>query len=63
MHLKKLRGGTQIGSYSWPEDGSVCEVPDQLGQELLALGGYEKAAVPAPKAAPAKAATSAPAAK
>lgn len=54
MWLKKLQGGTQIGPYSWPEDGSVCEVPDRIGNELLALGGYEKAGEPkpAPKAPP-----------
>ena len=70
MFLKKLQGGTSIGSYSWPEDGSVCEVPDHLGAELLALGGFEKAEAPKPAAkaaakaeAPAAEKTAAPAAK
>lgn len=62
MFLKKLQGGTSIGPYSWPEDGSVCEVPDQMGSELLALGGYEKADAPKP-AAKAAAKAEAPAAK
>lgn len=46
MWLRKLQGGTSIGPYSWPGDGSLCEVPDQIGSELIALGGYEKADVP-----------------
>lgn len=53
MFLKKHQGGTSIGPYSWPEDGAVCEVPDQMGSELLALGGYEKADAPKPEAKPA----------
>ena len=48
MWLRKFQGGTAIGPYSWPEDGSVCEVPDQLGMELIGLGGYEKADAPEP---------------
>lgn len=57
MFLKKHQGGTSIGSYDWPEDGAVCEVPDRLGAELLSLGGFEKADAPKPAA---KAAVKAP---
>ena len=60
MFLRKHEGGTGIGPYSWPEDGSVCEVPDDLGRDLLRLGGYEETGEPEPapkaevKAEPAK---------
>jgi hypothetical protein len=50
MWLKKLTGGTAIGAYEWPEDGSVTEVPEQLGRELLAIpeSGFEKVDGPEP---------------
>jgi hypothetical protein len=45
MRLKKATGGTSIGPHHWPHDGSVTEVPDELGRELLAIpeGGFERA--------------------
>jgi hypothetical protein len=48
MHLKKEKGGSAIRwegtDYEWPHDGSVTEVPDELGRELLAIpeSGYER---------------------
>jgi hypothetical protein len=48
MQLKKEKGGSAIrwegADYEWPHDGSVTEVPDQLGRELLAIpeGGFER---------------------
>jgi hypothetical protein len=50
MWLRKSTGGTAIGPHEWPEDGSVTEVPDQLGRELLAIpeGGFEKVDEPEP---------------
>jgi hypothetical protein len=48
MWLKKEKGGSAIRwegtDYEWREDGSVTEVPDQLGRELLAIpeSGYER---------------------
>ena len=35
--LRKERGGTQIGPYSWPEDGSVTEVDEETARGLLAI--------------------------
>lgn len=54
MWLRKDKGGTSIGPYRWPGDGSVTEVPDHLAADLLAIpdGGYSKAAAPEPKAEP-----------
>lgn len=40
MRLRKEQGGTSIGPYHWPEDGSVCEVPDELAADLLADPGW-----------------------
>ena len=37
MLLRRKHGGTGVGPYSWPEDDSVCEVPDVLGRDLLGL--------------------------
>jgi hypothetical protein len=44
MHLRKETGGSSIGGYEWPHDGSVTEVPDEFGRELLAIpdGGFER---------------------
>jgi hypothetical protein len=44
MRLKKATGGTSIGPHHWPHDGSVTEVPDSLGRELLAIpeSGFER---------------------
>jgi hypothetical protein len=58
--LKKEKGGSGVGEWFWPEDGSVIEVTDErVAAELLAIpdGGYSKAEEPkkaAPKAEPAK---------
>ena len=43
MLLRKLEagGGFAIGPYQWSADSPVCEVPDDLGHDLLRLGGYE----------------------
>jgi hypothetical protein len=45
MFLRKDKGGTSIGGYEWPEDGSVCEVDAQTGAALLAIedGGFTQA--------------------
>ncbi len=50
MWLRKARGGTQIGPYEWPADGSVTEVDDEFGRTLLAIpeGGFEKVDGPDP---------------
>jgi hypothetical protein len=44
MRLKKATGGTSIGPHHWPHDGSVTEVPDEFGRELLRIpeGGFER---------------------
>ena len=72
MWLRKARGGSGVGEYWWPADGSVTEVPDQLAAGLLAIpdGGYTKAdgpdpepEKPKPAAAKAAPAPAAPAAK
>ncbi len=39
--LRKAQGGTQIGPYSWPEDGSVCEVDERFARSLLAIPGHD----------------------
>ena len=48
MWLRKSTGGTSIGRWEWPEDGSVTEVDDEFGRELLAIpeGGFEKVGEP-----------------
>ena len=54
MHVRKESGGTTIThrrvQYEWPEDGSVIEVPDELGADLLGIrgGGYSEAPEPKP---------------
>ena len=54
MWLKKDKGGSAIlwhgTEYSWPEDGYVIEVPDNLAADLLAIpgGGYSRAEAPQP---------------
>ena len=63
MWLKKERGGSGVGEWWWPEDGSVVDVADEaLAAALLAIpdGGYTKADGPDPKPEP-KAASPAPA--
>lgn len=69
MWLKKAKGGSGVGEWWWPEDGSVVEVTDNaVALALLAIpdGGYSKADGPAPepeaKPAPAKPAPAAKAA-
>ncbi len=58
MHLQKDRGGCEITHrkvvYAWPEDDSVCEVPDELGAELLGIrgGGYRVVVAPEPEKEP-----------
>jgi hypothetical protein len=58
MWLQKDKGGCSIlwrrVDYAWPEDNSVCEVPEQLGAELLAIrgGGYKVVPAPEPKPGP-----------
>jgi hypothetical protein len=48
MWLRKDTGGTAIGPYEWPEDGSVTEVGEEFGRSLLAIpeGGFEKVSEP-----------------
>lgn len=41
MWLKKAQGGCSIAGYEWPEDGSVAEVPDDLGASLLGIPGND----------------------
>lgn len=50
MWLKKASGGSSIGQYIWPEDDSVCEVPDWLGEQLLAVPGNDFTVVAPPSA-------------
>jgi hypothetical protein len=58
MHLQKDRGGCEITHrkvvYAWPEDDSVCEVPDELGANLLGIrgGGYRVVLAPEPEKEP-----------
>lgn len=60
MWLRKEIGGCSIlyegTEYAWPDDGSVCEVPEKLGLELLAIrgGGYSGAGPADSQAAPKK---------
>lgn len=56
MWLRKETGGTSIGPHEWPEDGSVTEVPDELGRSLMAIPdcGFEKVDGPAPEPDPAE---------
>jgi hypothetical protein len=56
MHVRKQSGGTTIThrrvQYEWPEDGSVIEVPDEFGADLLSIrgGGFSEAPAPEPEA-------------
>ena len=52
--VRKAKGGSSIGPDEWPEDGSVCEDPDELAADLLADPdwGYSKADPPEPAADP-----------
>ena len=49
MWLRKEKGGASVGPHEWPEDGSACEVPEELGRALLRIpdGGYSVAGDPA----------------
>jgi hypothetical protein len=67
--LRKEAGGTTIPwegrKYHWPAGDPVCEVPPELGHELLGIHGAGYTEVPAPpkpaaKPAPAKTADPAP---
>lgn len=55
MWLRKEQGGTEITYrkvvYAWPEDGSVAEVPPELGADLLSIrgAGYSVAKSPKPE--------------
>lgn len=63
MWLRKEHGGSGVGQYWWPHDGSVVEVPEeQLAAALLGIpdGGYTVADGPDPEPKPA---AKAPAAK
>lgn len=42
MLLRKEQGGSTIAGYEWPTDGSVCEVPAELGLELLTRPGFSE---------------------
>jgi hypothetical protein len=53
MWLSKDIGGCTITGrdgkvYAWPRNDDVCEVPDDLGTDLLRLGGFKE--VPPPDA-------------
>ena len=66
MWLSKKTGGSSIRwhdgiEYHWPEDGSVIEVPDELGRDLLAIDSGEHSRVQPPKPAPKTAAKAQPA--
>ncbi len=67
MWLAKASGGTTIHHggkrYAWKADGTVTEVPDDLGRSLLAIhgGGFSAAPAPAPPAAKAPPKTEPPA--
>jgi hypothetical protein len=58
MWLQKEKGGCSIlwrrVDYAWPEDGSVCDVPDDLATDLLAIkgGGYNVVTAPEPELKP-----------
>lgn len=64
MWLRKASGGASIGQYAWPKPGDVCEVPDALGEQLLAIPGGDftvaqpPASTPASDPSPAKPAAS-----
>ena len=69
MWLRKLQvtGVSAVGPYEWKHDAPVTEVTDELGRDLLALGGYEQVDEPKapepPKAAAVEPAKGKPAAK
>jgi hypothetical protein len=46
MLLKKEQGGCVVAGYTWEHDGDVVEVPDALGNELLAIPGGDFVHVP-----------------
>jgi hypothetical protein len=50
MWLSKheVGGGCAVGPHEWKNDGDVTEVPDDLGNDLLRLGGYQVAEAPKP---------------
>jgi hypothetical protein len=56
VYVRKESGGTTIThrrvQYEWPEDGSVIEVPDEFGADLLSIrgGGFSEAPAPEPEA-------------
>ena len=43
MWIRKETGGNSIRwqgtEYTWPAEDPLCEVPDELGRELLAIPG------------------------
>jgi hypothetical protein len=41
MWLRKASGGAAIGQYAWTKPGDVIEVPDSLGEQLLAIPGND----------------------
>lgn len=46
LRRHKASPGSAVGPYGWDHDGAVTEVPDELGGDLLALGGYSVAEPP-----------------
>ena len=54
MWLRKhdLTGASSVGPHEWTPGADVTEVPDELGRDLLNLGGYSVAEPPEPEAAP-----------
>lgn len=56
MWLRKDKGGSGVGEWHWPADGSVVEVRDEgLAVALLGIpdGGYTKVDGPDPEPKPA----------
>jgi hypothetical protein len=41
MLVRKARGGGGAAGYYWENHGDVLDVPDDLGQELLAMPGLD----------------------
>lgn len=51
VRLRKEQGGSGIGPHWWPEEDPVCDVPEELARDLLAIPewGYSREPDPEPE--------------